>query len=138
MLFSCRLYVSLTPYSLRSSVNYWLDQVNSQTIALKLHYGGRATDYVEAVAQQYLRSNKNDDISKHIRTMSKHQSLFRRFEAQILQEEGVGEGLEKAEGMSREVTQVIVWLEELLCQAMIGLLSFQALYLAKRYLYQNQ
>ena len=111
--------------------------MNSQTIALKLHYGGRATDYVEAVAKQYLRSNKTDDISKHIGIMSKHQSLFRRFEAEILQAEGVGEGLKKAEGMSQEVTRVIVWLEELLCQAMIGLLSFQALYLATKYLYQN-
>jgi len=69
-------------------------------IALKLHYGGRATDYIEAVVQQYLQSNKNDDISKHICIMSKHQSLFRRFEADILQAEGVGEELEKAEGMS--------------------------------------
>ena len=123
---------------LRSSVSYWLDRVNNQTVALRLHYGGRpTTDYVEAVAQQYLHSNKEDDISKHLRIVSKHQSLFRRFEAEILQADGVGEGLEKAERMSREVTQVIVWLEELLCQAMVGLLSFQAQYLAKRYMYQN-
>jgi hypothetical protein len=111
--------------------------VDRQTVALRLHYSGRATDYVEAVVQQYLRSNNHSDISRHIHVISKHQSLFRRYEAEILQVDGVGTALEKAEGMSRETTQVIVWLEELLCQAMVGLLSFQATYLAKRFMYQT-
>jgi len=125
-------------HHLRSSVSYRLDQVNTQTVTLRLHYGGMpSTDYIEGITQQYLCSNK-DTFSDHLGIMSKHQSSFRWFEAEVLQADGVGEGLEKEEQMSQEVSQVIVWLKELLCQAMIGLLLFQAQYLAKTYMYQQK
>lgn len=128
---------SLTQNS-RSTVGYWLDRTNCKTIALRLHYAGTPQEFLEKQAQSYLRDTNKNALSKHIKYLTKFQSSFRRYEGEILQLEGVGPGLEKAERMSREVTEVIVWLEELLCQSMVGLLSFQAVYLAKRFMYQNE
>ena len=105
-------------------------------IMLRLHYAGTLRDYVERQAQSYLLDSNKKALSKHIQFLMKYQASFHRYEGEILQLEGVGPGLEKAETMSREVTEVIVWLEELLCQAMVGMLSFQAVYLAKRFMYQ--
>lgn len=124
--------------NLRSTVHFWLDRAECRTIALRLHYGGTPQEYLERQAQNYLRDMSKNIFTKQIKFLSKFQASFRRYEGEILQLDGVGPGLEKAERMSREITEVIVWLEELLCQAMVGLLSFQAVYLAKRFMYQKE
>lgn len=107
-------------------------------IALRLHYSGTPQEYLERQAQNYLRDTSKNIFTKQIKFLSKFQASFRRYKGEILQLDGVGPGLDKAERMSREITEVIVWLEELLCQAMVGLLSFQAVYLAKRFMYQKE
>jgi len=128
---------SLTQNS-RSTVWYWFDCTNCKTIVLRLHYAGTPWEFLKKQAQNYLCDTNKNALSKHIKYLTKFQSSFRRYEGEILQLEGVGPGLEKVERMSQEVTEVIVWLEELLCQSMVGLLSFQAVYLAKRFMYQNE
>jgi hypothetical protein len=45
---------------------------------------------------------------------------------------------QKVQKMALEIGTIISWLEQLLCDAMTGPLTFQAGYLAKGFAYQNE
>lgn len=70
--------------------------------------------------------------------MEKFRTYFRRYEAQLLQLDGTSDRWQKVRNMTDEVGEIIIWLEQLLCDAMVGTLTFQAAYLARGYSYQNK
>lgn len=93
---------------------------------------------MEAAAQDYLRSTKTHTLSDRITIMEKFRTYFRRYEAQLLQLDGMSDKWQKVQKMTLEVGEIISWLEQLLCDAMTGTLTFQAGYLAKGFAYQNE
>lgn len=115
---------------------------------MKWHFflGGSHTDYLERVAQRYLKNMGNEcrkkearsknEIQREIDTTTAFQTRFRSYEARILQEDGAGQKLEQACLISAEVGRVIRCLEDLLCHAMAGRLSFEANYIARQLMYQ--
>lgn len=70
--------------------------------------------------------------------MEKFRTYFRQYEAQLLQLDGTSDRWQKVRNMTDEVGEIIIWLEQLLCDAMVGTLTFQAAYLARGYSYQNK
>ena len=93
---------------------------------------------MEAAAQDYLRTMKTQALSDRISIMEKFRTYFRHYEAQLLQLDGTSDRWWKVQRMTGEVGEIIVWLEQLLCDAMVGTLTLQAAYLAKGYLYQSK
>ena len=79
---------------------------------------------------------RKDEFECEIASVAGFQEKFRQFEAEILQEDGVGDKLEKAALMSKNTGEVVSWLEDLLCHSLIGRISFEATYLAGQFLYQ--
>ena len=53
-----------------------------------------------------------------------------------MQLEGISESWREVHEMTLEVGETIHWLEQLLCDALVGSLVFQAAYLAHGYAYQ--
>ena len=93
---------------------------------------------MEEAAQGYLRTTKTHTLSNRISIMEKFRTYFRRYEAQLLQLDGMSDRWQKVRNMTDEVGEIIIWLEQLLCDAMVGTLTFQAAYLARGYSYQNK
>ena len=93
---------------------------------------------MESAAQDYLRTTKTQALSNRISVMEKFRTYFRRYEAQLLQLDGPSNRWQKVQRMTGEVGEIIIWLEQLLCDAMVGTLTFQAAYLAKGFSYQSK
>ena len=78
-----------------------------------------------------------DEIQGEIDNATAFQVRFRRYEAEILQEDGVGEKLARSNVITAQVEGVIRSLEDILCQAMTGCISFEAKYTARQLMYQE-
>ena len=78
-----------------------------------------------------------DEIQGEIDNATAFQARFRRYEAEILQEDGVREKLARSNVITAQVEGVIRSLEDILCQAMIGCISFEAKYTARQLMYQE-
>ena len=78
-----------------------------------------------------------DEIQREIDNVTAFQVRFRRYEAEILQEDGVGEKLARSNVITTQVEGVIRSLEDILCQAMTGCISFEAKYTARQLMYQE-
>ena len=130
-----------------TGAEFWPERVERYTIKWHLFLNGPPADYLERVAQRYIRNLgkesmkkekiRKDEFEREIASVAAFQEKFRHFEAEILQEDGVGEKLEKAVLMSKNMGEVICWLEDLLYQSLVGRISFEATYLGGRFLYQK-
>ena len=105
--------------------------------SLRLHLHGCSKLYVEVAAQDYLHTTKTESLSDRIKDLEKFRTYFRTYEAHLLQLDGVSERWRKVRDMTLEVGDIICWMEQLLCEAMTGILTFQAGYLAKGFAYQR-
>lgn len=129
-----------------SGGDYWAERVDRHTVKWRLFLGGSCNDYLERVAQEYLQNIGNENAKKEAASRDKIQqeiestipflNRFRRYEAEILQTDGVGQKLARANLISTEVGGLVWWLEDLLCQAMAGRISFEAKYTAGQLMYQ--
>ena len=80
---------------------------------------------------------RKDEFECEIASVAAFQEKFRHFEAEILQEDGVVEKLEKAVLMSKNTGEAICWLEDLLYQSLVSHISFEVTYLGGQFLYQK-
>lgn len=128
------LYLKTSP----PRVAYWLGRVDRARLKFKLAIKPSACLYLETVARKFSSSHKKDDIYKEIVDLSKLRTAVRQYEDEILQEAGVGSELEKAQVLSKEITEVIAWLEELLCQAMVDARLFDHMYRHREFMYQKE
>ena len=93
--------------------------------------------FVEAAAREYLRTTKSEALSNQLTVLEEFRSHFTRYEDELIQLEGVSESWREVHEMTLEVGETIRWLEQLLCDALVGILVFQAAYLANGYAYQR-
>jgi hypothetical protein len=121
-----------------SKPEYWAYQADGRHTKLRIHLHGCSKTYVEAAAQDYLRTTKTESLSDRIEDLEKFQTYFRKYEAHLLQLDGVSDRWRKVREMTFEVGDIIRWLEQLLCEAMTGILTFQVAYLAKGFAYQRE
>jgi len=70
--------------------------------------------------------------------LEKFWTYFWKYEAHLLQLDGVSDRWRKVWEMTLEVGDIVCWLEQLLCEAMTGILTFQAGYLVKGFTYQRE
>lgn len=129
---------SNTYYSDPSKPEYWAYQADGRHTQLRIHLHACSKSYVEAAAQDYLRTTKTESLSDRIEDLEKFRTYFREYEAHLLQLDGVSDRWRKVRDMTLEVGEIVCWLEQLLCDAMTGILTFQAGYLARGFAYQKE
>lgn len=118
-------------------VAYWLERLDRAHIKFNLTVNPSAALYLETVARKFMATHEKDDIYKEIVTVNKIRTAIHQYEGKILQEAGVGPELVKAQTLSTKVTEVISWLEELLCQAMVDVHLFKNKYRHCQFMYQK-
>ena len=119
-----------------SDPEYWTSQADSRHTKFRIYIEGCRKSFVEAAAREYLRTTKTESLSNPIAVLEEFRSHFRRYEDELIQLEGVSESWREVHEMTLEVGETIRWLEQLLCDALVGILAFQAAYLASGYAYQ--
>ena len=120
-----------------SDPEYWISQADSRHTKYRIYIQGCRKSFVEAAAWEYLRTTKSEALSNQLTVLEEFRSHFTRYEDELIQLEGVSENWREVHEMTLEVGETIRWLEQLLCDALVGILVFQAAYLANGYAYQR-
>lgn len=98
---------------------------------------GSFKQFAERMYLRFCANKYKDDIHDTIVDIGKYQTSLHRYEDEILQLAGVGPQLEKVQDRSREVTDLIAWLEEVLCLAMVDNALLFKMHTEGKLLYQN-
>lgn len=121
-----------------SYLKHWCNRADSVAKKLVAYTNGKSPkEFTEKVYNIYRAGNYKDTIRDTIVDLGKYQKSLRRHEDEILQLAGVGTQLEKVQGTAREVVKTIVWLEELLCLAMVDKALLFEMHAEGKLLYQS-
>lgn len=88
-----------------------------------------------AVKRFFAVGNK-DVFRDEIVKLGNLQKSAHRYEAEILQLAGIGQELKKITTLERELSSIIHWFEELICQAMVDMSEFTEMYHRSKYQFQ--
>jgi hypothetical protein len=128
----------LTQSCLSRHLAYWNERVACLSLKFKKLVADDAPKFVESLMSTFLTSSHNKDILRDgILSVSRHQKSIRWYEDEILQLGGVNSEWEEAHQLSGRVSEVVRWIEEALCLAMVDPEELVALHTAKQLMYQN-
>jgi len=96
-----------------------------------------AREYVEQIYNLYEKSRNKNDIQDAVINASSLQRSIHRYEAEILELAGIGIQWRRASNITKCVGDVVKWLEDLLCLAMVGAEELIRSYKSGTLLYQT-
>lgn len=120
-----------------SKLKYWTSQVHDVSVRFAKLTGGSTVAYVDATLFAFLHNTDKDDIRDCIVATSKMRKSVRRYQDEILQLAGVGLEWNKATEVEAQVSEAVVWLEELLCFAMLSSADLESAYNSRSLMYQR-
>jgi hypothetical protein len=93
--------------------------------------------YVDGIFRMYRTTRNNDSINEALAKLAGLQTSISNCEAEVLQLAGIGESLQHVTDIRRCVDEVVRWLEDLLCWALIGAEDLLTAHKQQSLLYQK-
>jgi len=108
-------------------------------IASRLHRitGKNSINFLHRVVDEYLKSQDKDSVYEHVVMVGKLQKSIYRYENEVLTLAGVGPEYEKVKTVTRLVCEVVQWLEEVLCSAMVDAAGVGVTYQERGFSFQR-
>jgi hypothetical protein len=103
-----------------SPLNYWIQRADRVAVNLRKLTHNSSEGYVDGIFRMYRTTRNNDSINEALAKLAGLQTSISNCEAEVLQLAGVGESLQHVTDIRRCVDEVVRWLEDLLCWALIG------------------
>jgi len=125
---------STTPPS--QPITVWLERTNRIAARLQKITGGNAKEYVLHVVEDFLDKYDKDIVYEQIVAVSKLQTSVYRYENEVLTIAGMGPEYDEVRGVTRLVCEVVKWLEEVLCLAMVDAAEVEIMYKESRLPFQ--
>jgi len=125
---------STTPPS--QPITVWLERTNRIAARLQKITGGNAKEYVLHVVEDFLDKYDKDLVYEQIVAVSKLQTSVYRYENEVLTIAGMGPEYDEVRGVTRLVCEVVKWLEEVLCLAMVDAAEVEIMYKESRLPFQ--
>lgn len=116
---------------------YWNKRVSCLSLKFNQCINNDARKFVEMLMSAFFTSHDKDILRDGVLGVSRHQKSIQRYEDEILQLVGVNSDWKWAHQLSSEVTEVVNWIEEALCLAMVDPEELIALHTTKRLMYQS-
>jgi len=127
---------SLCTYEFARHLLYWSQRADQVAINFNKLTNNSAFDFVEGIFNIYQTTQDKDVIRDAIVDTSRLQKSIHRYEAEILQLAGVGTEWKQAASISKHVCDVVKWLEEILCLAMVDVEELSTAYKHQSLMYQ--
>lgn len=100
-------------------MKYWNARAGRVAKTLDDITQGSATAYVEQLVIDFETTQSKDTINNAIIPVSKLQRSILTCEAEVLELAGVGEEFRTVQAIAQRVAELILWLEDVLCFAMV-------------------
>jgi len=103
----------------RQTINVWLERADRIAARLRKITGDDAKRYLHRIVEGFLSNQDKDAVYEQIVAVGKLQKSVYSYENEVLTLAGLGPEYEKVREVTRTVCDVIRWLEEVLCLAMV-------------------
>jgi hypothetical protein len=114
----------------------WCERVTRLSLQFNTLVDAHPTKYVDALLSAYHVSSSDKDIRDAVLTLSRYQNSIQRYEHEILQLAGVGSEWSQAHQLSNRVREVVRWIEEVLCLAVVDPDGLVVSHAAKQLMFQ--
>lgn len=118
-------------------MRYWKARAGRVAQALADITQGPATAYVERLVLDFQATRLQDTINDAIIPVSKLQRSILACKAEVLQLAGVGKELRAVQAIAQCVAELILWLEDVLCVAMVDRDLIREKHAEKTLMYQS-
>ncbi len=125
---------STTPPS--RPITVWLERTNRIAARLQKITGGNAKEYVLHVVEDFLEKYDIHIVHEQIVAVTKLQMSVYRYENEVLTIAGMGPEYDEVRGVTRLVCEVVRWLEEVLCLAMVDTADLEIMFKESRLPFQ--
>lgn len=99
--------------------------------------GHSQQDYVDKMAIAFLKDQDEHRICQDVERLSAMQTSIYRFQNEIYALAGAGAACKRASQVVEEISEVLKWVEELLCYAMCDAKDFRDYYQGQKFMYQQ-
>jgi hypothetical protein len=106
----------------------WLECADRTAARLRKITGDDSRRYVHRIVEDFLNSRDKDVVYEQIVAMGKLQKSVYGYENEVLALAGLGPEYDKVKEISRSVCDVIRWLEEVLCLALVDAAEVEKTY----------
>ena len=114
-----------------------MEQVDCVYKQFKITVSDVPTNFVERICLVFLSHLNKDILYEHVAKLGRLQKLIYQYHSEILTLAGVGPTLQKVEGISKEICDVVGWIEEILCHGMVDADEVVRIHQAREFEYQN-
>ena len=125
---------SATPQ--RQPVTVWLERADRIAARLRKITGDDARKYLRRIVEGFLSKKDKDAVYEQIISVGKLQRSVYRYENEVLTLAGLGEDYEYVREVTRAVCDVVNWLEEVLCLAMVDAAEVEIRYKGCQFSFQ--
>lgn len=117
-------------------MDVWLERTDRIAARLQKITGDDARRYLHGIVKGFVGNQDKDAVYEQIVAVGKLQKSVYGYENEVLTLAGLGPEYEKVREVARTVCDVIKWLEEVLCIAMVDAVEVEIKYKECRFSFQ--
>ena len=125
---------SATPQ--KQPVTVWLERTDRIAARLQKVTGDDARRYLRHIVEGFLSNQDKDAVYEQVVCVGKLQRSVYKYENEVLTLAGLGEAYEHVREVTRAVCDVVSWLEEVLCWAMVDAAEVEIRYKGCQFSFQ--
>lgn len=114
----------------------WMEVVERVSRQLGRIVSPSAQEFVNNVCLKYLEDRDKDCIYEHVTKIGKLQKSIYRYQNEVYMLEGAGPGCDRASQVVKDVCNLLKWIEEILCYAMVDFQEVRDCHVGKKFMYQ--
>ncbi|KAM6501613.1 hypothetical protein JOM56_001590 [Amanita muscaria] len=127
-----------TPLAAPRDLDYWYSSAAQVKRKFeKLTSGSPPKDYVNSIVQNIILNQKEGPLKHAIKIISGLLERIQRAESKVLAQHGLCDSYQQVVAIGRQVRELNVWLEEILCCLMLSISELHTAFLKSQLMYQT-
>ncbi len=100
--------------------------------------GSNTREYLHSTVEEFLEHCSKDAIYERVVAVGRLQKSIYKYENEVLTLAGMGSDYDKVKGISQLVCEVVRWLEEVLCLAMVDTMEVEKKFTECQFSFQTE
>ena len=117
-------------------ITIWLERADRVHHRLQKITGSNAREFLHCIVGEFLEYCDKDVIYERVVAIGKLQKSMYNYENEVLTLAGMGPDYDKVRGITQLVCEVVQWLEEILCLAMVEVTDVEKMFKERRLTFQ--
>ena len=127
-----------TTTSPSSPISIWLERADRVHRRLQKMTRSNTREYLHSTVEEFLEHYSKDAIYERVVAVGRLQKSIYKYENEVLTLAGMGPEYDKVKEISQLVCEVVQWLEEVLCLAMVDTMEVEKKFMECQFSFQTE